>query len=43
VEGLKKWLGGHENEWKSTTNRGEGVRDISRMRHKPGIKKVPKN
>ena len=33
----ERWLDVHENEWKSTTDRG-GVGSISRKRHRPGDK-----
>ena len=42
-EGQKKWLDGHENEWKSATDRSEEVGGHSRMSQRTGIRKVPKN
>ena len=32
-EGQERWLDGHEDEWKSTTDRGEEMGGISRIRH----------
>jgi hypothetical protein len=34
----KRWLDGHENEWKSAADNSEEVWGISRMRQRPGIK-----
>ena len=34
---------GHENEWKSATDRHGEVRGLYRMRQSPGIKEAPKN
>ena len=41
-KGPKRWLDGHENEWKSEIDRGEEVRGISRMRERPGIREDPR-
>ena len=42
-EGQEKWPDDHNNEWKSTTDGGEEVGHISRMRYTPGIRETPKN
>ena len=42
-EGQERWLDGHENEWKSATDRGEEVGSISRARLRPGICKETKH
>jgi len=34
---------GHENEWKSATDRGGELGGISKNRQRPGIKEAPKN
>ena len=36
-------LGSKEKEWKPATDRDETMRDISRIRQRPGIRDVPKN
>ena len=40
-EGQEEWPEGHENEWKSATDRGWEVGGISRQR--PGTREVPNN
>jgi hypothetical protein len=42
-QGQERWLDGHENEWNSVTDGGEEMVSISRTRHIPGIREMPKN
>lgn len=42
-EGQERWLDDHDNEWKSATDGGEEVGDISRIRERLGIWKALKN
>jgi hypothetical protein len=42
-EGQKSWPDGHENVWKSLTDRGGELENISRIRQRPGIRKDPRN
>jgi len=39
-EGQEKWIDGHENEWKSATDRGE---EGHLQDERPGIMEAPKN
>jgi hypothetical protein len=42
-KGQKRWLDGHENEWKSVSDRGEEVVSISKKKQSPGIRDVHMN
>jgi hypothetical protein len=39
----ERWLNGHKNEWKSSTDGGKGSGGISMMRQRSGIREVPRN